>query len=129
MRRILVGIVLVGALAAPAAAKEGAQAHLLSKLPAHPRPGSTIVVRWQVDVPGPDGKRQPFGGSYMFVKLIGKGASTLAYANQALHYGPPYSTRIRVPRGGIRAIRFGIMGTLTTPAGSRPWPDYFTFVP
>ena len=129
MKRILAVLVLGAAVAAPAAAKEGAQAHLLSKLPAHPVPGTWVVVRWRVDVPGPDGKRQPFGGSYMFVKLIGKGDSTLAYANQALHYGPPYGTRIRVPRGGIRAIRFGIMGTVTTPKGSQPWPDYFTFVP
>ncbi len=129
MKRIAAALVLAAVFAAPAAAKEGAHAHLLSKLPAHPAAGSTIVVRWRVDVPGPAGTRQPFGGSYMFVKLVGKGASTLAYANQALHSGPPYSARIRVPRGGIRAIRFGIMGTVTTPAGSQPWPDYFTFVP
>jgi hypothetical protein len=129
MRRIAAVLVLAAAVAAPAAAKEGAQAHLVSKLPAHPAPGSWIVVRWKVDVPGPNGTRVPFGAEKMFVRLIGKGDSTRAYANQAVRDGPPYSTRIRVPLGGIRAIRFGVMGTSSTPTGTYSAPMYFTFAP
>ena len=130
MKRLLAVALLAGALAAPAAAKEGAQAHLLSKLPAQAKAGSWVVVRWRVDVPGPNGTRVPFGAEDMFVQLVGvHGAKTRAYANQALHYGPPYSTRIRVPRGGIHAIRFGVMGTSSGPSGTTKAPMFFTFVP
>ncbi|HVU78213.1 MAG TPA: hypothetical protein VHC67_11560 [Gaiellaceae bacterium] len=126
MKRLALVLAVAAAVAAPAAAKEGAQAHLLSRLPSHPAPGSFVVVRWRVDVPGPNGTRRPFGASGMFVQLVGSGDRTRAFANQALHYGPPYSTRVRVPRGGIRAIRFGLMGTASTPTGTRPAPMWFT---
>ncbi len=109
--RILAIVVAAMAMAAPAAlAKEGAQAHLLAALPAHPVPGSLITVRWTVTVPGPNGSRDGFSAIGMFVRLIGaRGASTTALSQQA--EGPPYSARIRVPRGGIRAIRFGLAGS------------------
>lgn len=128
LKRALSILIAAAALAAPAAAKEGAQAHLLSQLPAQAKAGSLIVVRWRVDVPGPNGTRVPFGASDMFVELIGAQAKTRAFADRSLRYGPPYSTRIRVPRGGVHAIRFGVMGTATTPSGTHPAPMYFTFV-
>jgi hypothetical protein len=111
MTRMLALFAVAVALAAPAAsAKEGAQAHLLAPLPAHPVAGRLITVRWTVDVPGAHGKRVPFGAIGMFVRLIGApGAATTATAPQT--HGPPYSVRIRVPRGGVRAIRFGLHGT------------------
>jgi hypothetical protein len=109
--RILAIVAAATALAAPAAfAKEGAQAHLLAPLPRHPAPGRLITVRWTVDVAGPGGRREGFNALGMFVRLVGpKGASTTALAREDV--GPPYSARIRVPRGGIRAIRFGIHGS------------------
>jgi len=67
-----------------------------------------ISIRWTVTVPA-NGKRRPFSAIGMFVKLIGANrATTTATAPQK--HGPPYSVRIRVPRGGIRAIRFGLHG-------------------
>jgi hypothetical protein len=109
--RILLVAAAAAMLAAPVAlAKEGAQAHLLAPLPAHPVAGRLITVRWTVDVPGPGGRREGFSAIGMFVRLVGaKGASTTAFAREA--EGPPYSARIRVPRGGIRAIRFGLAGS------------------
>jgi hypothetical protein len=103
-------VVLVAlAVAAGAAAKEGAQAHLLAPLPKHPTPGTKITVRWTVDVPGPNGTRSGFSAMGMFVRLVGRGgASTTALAKED---GPPYSARIRVPKGGIRSVRFGLAGT------------------
>lgn len=110
--------------AGSAAAKEGARAHLLSPLPAHPRPGRLITVRWSVDVAGPDGTRVPFSAIGMFLRLFGRGgASTTAAAMQTT--GPPYSARVRVPRGGIRRIRFGLMGTSCGPTGCSPSPAFF----
>jgi hypothetical protein len=109
--RILAIVAAALALVAPAAlAKEGAQAHLLAPLPSHPRPGALMTIRWTVDVPGAKGRRVPFGAIGMFVRLVGRnGASTVATARQM--EGPPYSVRIRVPGGGIRAIRFGLHGS------------------
>jgi hypothetical protein len=129
VKRLVPLFVLAAALAAPAAAKEGAQAHLLSKLPAHAKAGTWVVVRWRVDVPGPNGTRVPFNASEMFVELRGAaGAKSRAMADQSLHYGPPYSTRVRVPKGGIHAVRFGLMGTASTPTGSHPAPMWFPLV-
>lgn len=109
-RSLFVAMAAALAAAAPAVAKEGAQAHLLAPLPAHPAAGMLISVRWSVDVPGTGGKRVPFGAIGMFVRLVGRdGASTIASAAEL--DGPPYSARIRVPRAGIRAIRFGLRGT------------------
>lgn len=124
MRRLLPLAVAVAALAAPAAsAKEGAQAHLLAPLPTRPIPGSLITVRWSVDVPGAHGTRVPFGAIGMFLRLLGRnGGSTSATAAQ---YRPPYRVRIRVPAGGIRAVRFGLEGTSCDPSGCRPSPMFF----
>lgn len=124
MRRLLPLAAAVAALAAPAAsAKEGAQAHLLAPLPAHPALGSLITIRWSVDVPGEHGRRVPFGASGMFVRFVGRGGgSTSATASQ---YRPPYRVRIRVPAGGIRSVRFGLEGTSCGPTGCRPSPIFF----
>ncbi len=125
MRRILTLALFVAALAAPAAsAKDGAQAHLLTPLPTHPTPRSLITVRWTVDVLGSHGKRVRFGAIGMFVRLVGRsGVSTSATAPQT--HGPPYRVQIRVPRGGIQRILFGLMGTSCGPAGCSPSPAFF----
>jgi hypothetical protein len=123
MKRTLLLAAVIAVLAAPAAsAKEGAQAHLLAPLPPHPSADS-LTLRWSVDVPGTPGTRRPFGAIGMFVRLLGReGASTRATAPQ---YEPPYHVRIRVPAGGIRSIRFGLMGTSCGPSGCKPSPMFF----
>jgi hypothetical protein len=124
MKRTVLLAAVFAVLAAPAAsAKEGAQEHLLARLPAHPRAGSLITIRWSVDVPGTPGKRQPFGAIGMFVRLRSRsGVTTNATAPQ---YEPPYHVSIRVPAGGIRSIRFGLMGTSCGPSGCKPSPMFF----
>ncbi len=123
--KLVVGVVVAALVAAaPAAAKEGAKAHLLAALPTRAMPGTFVTIRWRVDVPGPNGKRIPFSAIGMFVRLVGSGgASTTATAPQL--EGPPYSVRIRVPRGGIRHVRFGLEGTSCGPAGCSPSPAFF----
>jgi hypothetical protein len=110
VKRLACALVVALVVAVPAAAKEGAQAHLLKPLPANATPGKFITVRWSVDVPGPNGTRLGFSAIGMFVRLVGRGgASTTALARE--NVGPPYSARLRVPTGGIRAVRFGIAGS------------------
>jgi hypothetical protein len=92
------------------AAKEAPQAHLLRPLPKSASPGSFITVRWSVTVLEPDGTRDGFSAIGMLVRLVGRGGtSTTALARE--NVGPPYSARLRAPRGGILAVRFGIAGS------------------
>lgn len=110
VKRLACVVLVALAAAAGASAKERAQAHLLRPLPARATPGTLITVRWRVDVPGPNGTREGFSAVGMFVRLVGPGgASTVALARE--NVGPPYSARVRVPRGGIRLARFGVAGS------------------
>ena len=122
MVKLLAAAVLAAALAAPAAsAKDGAQAHLLTPLPAHARAGTLLTVRWTVTVIGSHGKRVPFGAFGMFATLVGaNGATSSATAKQSR---PPFSVRIRVPAGGIHRIKLGLHSFSSTPTGthSSPW--------
>jgi hypothetical protein len=125
MKRILATAAALALLAAPAApAKEGAEAHLLTPLPTHSPTGTTVTVRWTVDVPGSHGRRIPFGAIGMFARLIGtNGATTTATAKQT---DGPFTVRIRVPAGGIRQIRLGLEGTTVEADGTtRPAPMLF----
>jgi len=125
--RLILCVALPALLAAPAAtAKEGAQAHLLRPLPAHAATGSFVTLRWSVDVPGPHGTRVPFGADGMFVRLTGRPGSTTRAPARAP--GPPYEARVRVPAGGIRAVRFGLMGTSCDASGCRQAPMWFPLV-
>lgn len=109
MKRLVCALVIALAAAVPAAAKEAPQAHLLRPLPKSARAGSVVTVRWSVTVLEADGTRDGFSAIGMLVRLVGRGgASTTALARE--NVGPPYSARVRVPAGGIRAVRFGIAG-------------------
>jgi hypothetical protein len=122
-RGVVFVLTLTLAAAAPAAAKEGAQAHLLASLPIHATAGALITVKWTVDVPAAGGKRVPFRASGMFVRLIGRnGAFNTATAPQN---SPRYSAWIRVPLGGIRGIQIGLRGWAVTPTGRHPAPVLF----
>jgi len=110
MKRFAPVVLVALAAASSASAKGGAQAHLLRPLPTRATPGMLITVRWKVDVPGESGYRVGLSAVGMFVRLVGPGgASTVAAARE--NVGPPYSARIRVPKGGIRLVRFGVAGT------------------
>jgi hypothetical protein len=64
-----------------------------------------------------NGKRDGLSAVGMLVRLVGPtGAATVALARE--NAGPPYSARVRVPKGGIRLIRFGVASS--TP-GSVPF--------
>jgi hypothetical protein len=108
-RTLVLAFCLLGGLAGAAGAKPGAQAHLVSPLPAHAGAGNKITITWTVDIPDESGNRVPFGAIGMFVRLVGRnGVRTQATAAQT---SGPFTVGLRVPRGGIRAIRFGLHGS------------------
>jgi hypothetical protein len=116
------------AVLVPAAtAKEGVVARILTPVSRAAEPGSTANVVWTLTVVE-DGKRRPFGGGYVFVRLFGPNGSRspLAYG---VHTGRParYRATVRVPRGGVTRLAVGIMGSVCGPSRTncRPAPRYF----
>jgi hypothetical protein len=114
----VMAILLAALVLAPGgSSKEGARARLLSPLPLAAKPGSTIQVRWAVDVPDGQGGRRPFGAGAMFVRLLSKtGApSTIGFADGRGRF----QTTLRVPSGGIGGVRVGLRGTRCDGSGCR----------
>jgi len=117
---------LLSALAAapPATAKEDVRAQLVSQLALDARAGTTITVTWRLYYKQ-DGRRRPFGASDLFVRLR---SATGARATKAYGDGRNgrYTARIKVPRGGMAGIRFGLDGIRMFPDGRQePAPMYF----
>jgi hypothetical protein len=124
MRMVFAAGVVLAALATPvASAKDGAQAHLLAPLPAHAHAGALITVRWTVTVTDAHGAQTPFGAIGMFANIVGAHHVTTSATATQSH--APFSVRISVPAGGIHAIKLGLHGFASGPAGTRPAPVFF----
>jgi hypothetical protein len=119
-------LAVVLALPAPAGAKGDVVARVLTPIPRDAAPGTTVSVAWTLTVVEA-GKRRPFRAGYVFVRLVGlNGVRTpLAYGVEAGRPGGRYRARVRVPRGGVRRVEIGIMGTVCDGDGCRPKPRLF----
>ena len=117
---VAVALVAVVALVAapPTDAKEGVVARVLTAIPRDALPGTEVIVAW-LSVRDDDGKRHPFNAEAIFVRVLGV-RSLVDYAGVQKPLGR-YRAVIRVPSGGIRSIRFGLMGW----NGSIPAPAFF----
>jgi hypothetical protein len=123
----ITAVLLAALVLAPGgSSKEAARARLLTHLPLAAKPGSTIQVRWSVDVPDERGGRRPFGASGMFVRLLSRtGApSTVGLADG----GGRFQTTMRVPSGGIGGVRVGLRGTSCGGSGCRASDAIFPLV-
>ena len=106
-----------------ATAKEDVHAVLESSLALNARPGSTITVKWRL-YSRADGR--PFGASEVFVRLRSRGGGAPKRAYGTGRNGR-YTARVKVPRGGMGGIRFGLMGYRTYPGGeTEAAPVYFS---
>jgi hypothetical protein len=93
-----------GLLAAGAAAKDGVQATLTSKLDLQASLGTTIPVRWTLA----DRDGHSFGAGGLFVRLLGReGGSTFAFARGE---AGGFTADVAVPTDGIGGIRIGLRG-------------------
>jgi hypothetical protein len=124
--RIAPAVVLLSALIAapPATAKEDVRARLENRLALDAPAGTTITVAWRLYYVE-DGRRRPFGASELFVRLR---SATGARGTKAYGEGRNgrYTTRIKVPRGRMAGIRFGLDGIRMLPDGrTQPAPIYF----
>ncbi len=114
------------ALWSPAAgAKEGVVARVLTPISRDVKPGSRVTVAWTLTYLEA-GKRRPFGAGYVFGRLVGPGGSRspLAYGVHT-HRPGGYRARVKVPRGGVRRLEIGMMGTVCDGDGCRTGPKLF----
>jgi hypothetical protein len=113
MRRSFVVTVVLAALAVVtlAPAKEGARARLTTRLPLGASSGTTIRAQWTVEVRDDNGRRRPFGASFMFVRLLSRtgAASTRGFADTDAD--GRNTAAVEVPVGGIGGVRIGLRGT------------------
>jgi len=116
------GAVLVGAT--PTAAKEGVVARVLTPIPRNAPAGTKLTVVWTLSSVE-DGRRRPFGAGGVFIRLFGSdGArSSRVYASE-LGRGR-YRATAAVPRGGVRRVVIGLMGTSCDANDCRPAPKVF----
>jgi hypothetical protein len=126
MKRVLVlaVVALLAAVPAAASAKGDVRAHLVNRLDRDARAGETIRVVWRL-YSVENGERRPFGASGLFVRLR---SATGASATRAEGDGRRgrYTAHVKVPRGGIGGIRFGLEGIRMLPDGSEERaPHYF----
>jgi len=120
--------VLFATPAQTAGAKDGVVVRVLTPISRDAEPGSRVTVVWTL-TSVEAGKRRPFGGGYVFVRLFGpRGSRTpLAYAVEAGQRGR-YRASVRIPRGGVVRVAIGIMGSVCDSEGCRPAPKYFPIV-
>ena len=126
---VLLTAVIAMALADNADAKGNMRAVLDQPIPAESVPGEMITVKWKLEVERPSnpghprtGQYEPFGAGEVFVRLIGPAGSqpTETVVDGQGHF----SAAVRVPTGGVKAVKIGIKGVSTSSGGSSQASDY-----
>lgn len=113
----LVGIIALAA--APALAKEGAEAKLDTAIPRDAEPGSTIDVGWSVFSTFEDGRQEPIYGSPVYLRLVAPDgrASTEVSGTEKPSGSGHYTASVEVPAGGIGEVIVGMVGEACTSTG------------
>lgn len=117
--RVLAAVALIAALAAlaaaPGAAKEGVVARVVTPISRDAEAGSKITVVWTLTFVEA-GKRRPFGAS-VFVRLFGTNGSRSARVYAEPREPGRYRASVKVPRGGVKRVEFGLMGMVCDAKG------------
>jgi len=129
MSRLLVVFALVALTASvlgatPTAAKEGVVARVLTPIPRNSDSGTKLRVVWTLSFVE-DGQRRLFTAEGVFIRLFGPDGSR---SRRVYAFQPTpgrYRATVTVPRGGVRKVVVGLMGTACDPAGCRPAPALF----
>ena len=108
---VLAGVLAAGLAAAPAAAKEGVEATLLTPVPLGAKPGTQIKVAWKLSFAKGEERGQPFGANGVFVRLRGpSGDVERGFAPSGSYTDGKYAATVLVPDGGIADIQVGLQG-------------------
>jgi hypothetical protein len=119
------GVAVVALVAAlPAAGKEGVKATLTTRVPLTAPAGTALRVAWTLTYRDEHGRRRPFGGEGIVIRLLSAsgGPSKTAFARGT---AGGYAATVRVPDGGIRVIQIGIEGWSSGPYGTRRADELF----
>jgi hypothetical protein len=130
MRLFAIGAgLVVGAalLATPVSAKEGVVARVLTPIARDAEPGSRVRIVWTLTFLH-EGERHPFGGGEIFVRLVGPDGSKSRRLPAEPTLPGRFRATVRVPRGGVARVGFGIMGTACSAEGCRSAPKHFPIV-
>lgn len=95
-------------------------ARLTAPPPLHAPPGRKVRVAWTLSYVDERGKRRPFNGGYVFVRLLSASGGALSTAFAAEPRPGRYVARVTVPKGGIGGIQIGIRGTRCDQGGCAP---------
>jgi hypothetical protein len=110
--RFLTGafLVVLAALisALPAAAKDGVQATLTTKVPLDAEPGTKLEIGWRLAYVE-HGKPHPFGASGVFVRL-GSASGAAGHTGFADGDNGRFTATVTVPEDGIGDVQIGLRG-------------------
>ncbi len=129
MRRLFAVVALVALAASvvggtPAAAKEGVVARVLTPIPRSAEPGTKLRVVWTLSFVE-DGQRRLFTAEGVFIRLFGPDGSRSPRVYAFQPTPGRYRATVTVPRGGVRKVVIGVMGTACDAAGCRSAPALF----
>jgi hypothetical protein len=104
-------VALLASLASIAGAQENVVARVLTPISRDAKPGTSVTVKWTLTA-AEAGKRRPYRPGYVFVRLVGPGGARtpLAYGVHLLRPGG-YRASVKVPRGGVRRVEIGVLGS------------------
>jgi hypothetical protein len=108
----------------PTFAKGGVVARVLTPIPQDARAGTRVAVVWTLHTVE-EGKRQPWFNAGPFIRLFGPGGSHSVRVFAMEPRPGRYRATVRIPRGGVRRVVIGLMGTSCDPTGCRPAPALF----
>jgi hypothetical protein len=120
MRSLLLALTAALSLlvvAAPADGKTGVRARLSAPVPLAAAPGETITVTWTLGYRDEQQRWRPgFDACDVFVRLASAagGRPTVGFDSGGAcrdHPGGDYAATVKVPEGGIGAIKIGLRGT------------------
>jgi hypothetical protein len=119
----IAAVALVAAI--PVGAKDGVQATLTTDFPTDAEPGSHVRVAWTLASVDEDGKRQPFGASGVYVRLLSAsgGDAQTGFADSGRT--GEYTTTVAVPQGGIADVEIGLVGWASGADGTRRGDAFF----
>jgi hypothetical protein len=117
-------VVLVALVASPAGAKEGVVARVVTPISSEAAPGTRVTVVFTLTFTEA-GKRHPFGGGAVFIRLWGPDDTRTRRVYAAPIERGRYRATARVPRGGVHRVVIGLMGEMCNAEGCRPSPMYF----
>lgn len=121
---VLLALVAAAVLATPALAKEDVEARLVTPVPLSAPPGEEITVAWMLVSVKDEGKRQSFGASGVYVRLL-SAAHRKPTIGLAAGDDGRYQATVVVPEGGIGGIQIGLQGWVSDPAGTHRSDAFF----